>query len=294
MVELKDKTVEELRKMASKKKIEGRSKMNKAALVRALKNKSPTKKTMKSRKMRGGALTEEEIQDIIRNPQRYIFNIHSPVQLSEGSVSDIGDSLLIYYVDLNSQSYSTKKCLKSNLFVSNKHGQKYLSDVGEIKESIAATEELLSEREIIADILPNGNRKNSKIRQIEAMKERLQELKRGTEVAHKMSVNLAERQNRTRRNTRGSQNNFFRNKIRLNEELLRQLVKKPSGLILEDDNKRMIYPIEDFDKNKYSPSTGMIELTVFDQTGARRVTDLTLSQLFISESGDIIIYNPRA
>ncbi len=39
MVELNDKTVEELRKMASKKKIEGRSKMNKADLVRALKKK---------------------------------------------------------------------------------------------------------------------------------------------------------------------------------------------------------------------------------------------------------------
>lgn len=36
MVQLKEKTVEELRKMASKKKIEGRSKMNKAQLIRAL------------------------------------------------------------------------------------------------------------------------------------------------------------------------------------------------------------------------------------------------------------------
>jgi hypothetical protein len=42
MVELKDKTVEELRKMASRKKIEGRSKMNKAQLVRALKKCSLT------------------------------------------------------------------------------------------------------------------------------------------------------------------------------------------------------------------------------------------------------------
>ncbi len=45
---LKDKTVEELRKMASRKKIEGRSKMNKAELVRALKKKTS------SRKMKGG------------------------------------------------------------------------------------------------------------------------------------------------------------------------------------------------------------------------------------------------
>ncbi len=57
MVELKDKTVEELRKMASRKKIEGRSKMNKTELVRALKKKSTTKKTMKRRKMRGGTLS---------------------------------------------------------------------------------------------------------------------------------------------------------------------------------------------------------------------------------------------
>ncbi len=48
MIELKDKTVEELRKMASKKKIEGRSKMNKAELVRAL------KKKISSKKMKGG------------------------------------------------------------------------------------------------------------------------------------------------------------------------------------------------------------------------------------------------
>ena len=47
MVELKEKTVEELRKMASRKKIEGRSKMNKAQLVRALKKTTSTKKTMK-------------------------------------------------------------------------------------------------------------------------------------------------------------------------------------------------------------------------------------------------------
>jgi hypothetical protein len=48
MVELKDKTVEELRKMASRKKIEGRSKMNKSELVRALKKKNSSKK------MKGG------------------------------------------------------------------------------------------------------------------------------------------------------------------------------------------------------------------------------------------------
>ncbi len=73
MVELKEKTVEELRKMASKKKIEGRSKMNKAQLVRALKKTSSEKKTMKRRKMKGGALTEEQIQNLLANPQGYLF-----------------------------------------------------------------------------------------------------------------------------------------------------------------------------------------------------------------------------
>ena len=46
MVELKEKTVEELRKMASRKKIEGRSKMNKEELVKALKKKTSTSKKM--------------------------------------------------------------------------------------------------------------------------------------------------------------------------------------------------------------------------------------------------------
>jgi hypothetical protein len=65
MAELKEKTVEELRKMASRKKIEGRSKMNKAELVRALKKKSSTKKTMKRKKMRGGDLTEENMESLL-------------------------------------------------------------------------------------------------------------------------------------------------------------------------------------------------------------------------------------
>lgn len=66
MVELKDKTVEELRKMASRKKIEGRSKMNKAELVRAL------KKTTSTKKMKGGDLTEEQLTFLIQN-LRFIF-----------------------------------------------------------------------------------------------------------------------------------------------------------------------------------------------------------------------------
>ncbi len=52
MVQLTEKSVEELRKMASKKKIKGRSKMNKAQLVRAL---------SKKKKMIGGRLNDNEI-----------------------------------------------------------------------------------------------------------------------------------------------------------------------------------------------------------------------------------------
>ncbi len=80
MVELKDKTVEELRKMASKKKIEGRSKMNKAELVRALKKKTLIKKTVKRRKMRGGYLTTSQLNNLLTNPQSFLLrrNTNSP------------------------------------------------------------------------------------------------------------------------------------------------------------------------------------------------------------------------
>ncbi len=86
MVELKEKTVEELRKMASRKKIEGRSKMNKAELVRALKKKSTTKKTMKRRKMRGGALSQEQIDMLVaRNYQTNPLSI----DFGEGIIKQI-------------------------------------------------------------------------------------------------------------------------------------------------------------------------------------------------------------
>ncbi len=58
MKSYEEKTVEELRKMASKKKIEGRSKMNKAALVRAL------KKSSKSKKMKGGEITRQQFDEL--------------------------------------------------------------------------------------------------------------------------------------------------------------------------------------------------------------------------------------
>lgn len=77
MVELKEKTVEELRKMASRKKIEGRSKMNKAQLVRALKKPTTTKK----RKMKGGRLTPDIVQSLLtrdynENPLYILLNRH--------------------------------------------------------------------------------------------------------------------------------------------------------------------------------------------------------------------------
>ncbi len=65
MVELKEKTVEELRKMASRKKIEGRSKMNKEELVKALKKKTSTKKTVKRRRIRGGAIDNEQVESLL-------------------------------------------------------------------------------------------------------------------------------------------------------------------------------------------------------------------------------------
>ncbi len=68
MVELKEKTVEELRKMASKKKIEGRSKMNKAQLVRALQKKSSSKKIIR-KKMKGGVV----VAGVDYNPERFNF-----------------------------------------------------------------------------------------------------------------------------------------------------------------------------------------------------------------------------
>ncbi len=82
MVDLKNKTVEELRKMASKKKIEGRSKMNKAELVRALKKKTSTKKTMKRRKMKGGDLTDDELDMLLeRNYQEFPMELHKSGQV---------------------------------------------------------------------------------------------------------------------------------------------------------------------------------------------------------------------
>ena len=68
MVEFKEKTIEELRKMASRKKIEGRSKMNKAQLVKAL------NKISYSKKMKGG-------MSFIKNN---IFNLDDKFSLSNG------------------------------------------------------------------------------------------------------------------------------------------------------------------------------------------------------------------
>ncbi len=79
MVELKEKTVEELRKMASRKKIEGRSKMNKAQLVSALKKCTTTKK----RKMKGGRLSDDQLNMLAtrnyqQNPLYFYFYARNP------------------------------------------------------------------------------------------------------------------------------------------------------------------------------------------------------------------------
>ncbi len=95
MVELKEKTVEELRKMASKKKIEGRSKMNKAQLVRALKKTSSGKKTMKRRKMKGGMLDNEQILDLLENPTNYMFKYYSASPARIISIENNEENLLI-------------------------------------------------------------------------------------------------------------------------------------------------------------------------------------------------------
>ncbi len=71
MAQLKEKSLEELKKMASKKKIEGRSKMNKAQLVRALSK-------CISKKMIGGAiLSKDDIDNMILHPEQYIINMYS-------------------------------------------------------------------------------------------------------------------------------------------------------------------------------------------------------------------------
>lgn len=84
MVELKEKTVEELRKMASRKKIEGRSKMNKAQLVRALQK---CKTTTEKRKIKGGALSPEDLENLTtrnytENPL-YLYDI-TPIEIKKG------------------------------------------------------------------------------------------------------------------------------------------------------------------------------------------------------------------
>ena len=86
MVQLKEKTVEELRKMASRKKIEGRSKMNKSQLLRAL--------NKKMRIMKGGYLNEAELQIILNpttRPRLFKYMKITPVELID--VSRKGDSL---------------------------------------------------------------------------------------------------------------------------------------------------------------------------------------------------------
>ncbi len=108
MVELKKKTVEELRKMASKKKIEGRSKMNKAQLVRALKKTSSGKKTMKRKKMKGGDLTDEQLTFLIKNLRLIFVSLYITVNnnrllLAADNIYRVqgNDSVIVIELDLD-------------------------------------------------------------------------------------------------------------------------------------------------------------------------------------------------
>ncbi len=129
MVELKDKTVEELRKMASRKKIEGRSKMNKSELIRALKKKNLIKKKMKRRKMKGGALNNEQItelrtRDYVKNPMTLLYigsngeeTEHTPIT----SVTITGDM-----IRFNGQGSSAN----ISFFTISEDGTKLIGDFG--------------------------------------------------------------------------------------------------------------------------------------------------------------------
>ncbi len=81
--------------------------MNKAELVRALKKTTSTKKTMKRRKMKGGALTSQQIAGLVsRNLQEQPMNFFSTgvsnfggpiIQLSQF----ISDILSVTFVNVN-------------------------------------------------------------------------------------------------------------------------------------------------------------------------------------------------
>ncbi len=105
MTELKEKTVEELRKMASRKKVEGRSKMNKAELIKALKKvTSVKKKTVK--KIKGGAPTRfyswglqpmtpenlASLQDLITRGKAIVIPGNAESRRNNGSYEEIYES----------------------------------------------------------------------------------------------------------------------------------------------------------------------------------------------------------
>ncbi len=71
MVEFSNKKLEELKKMASKKNIQGRSKMNKSQLIQVLSNKN--NKSKKIYKLKGG-MSIDEINQIKTN-MNMVYNI---------------------------------------------------------------------------------------------------------------------------------------------------------------------------------------------------------------------------
>lgn len=123
MVQLKEKTLEELKKMASKKKIEGRSKMNKAQLVRAL---------SKSKKMTGGALTDEEIsmleqRNLSRNPMKldYRGDHGDIIRIQVNRHIDFRPTIDIHYKEHDTGPLIILGTSSMNLRIENRNGIDY-------------------------------------------------------------------------------------------------------------------------------------------------------------------------
>ncbi len=141
MLNLQNKTLEELQKIASKKKIVGRSKMNKNDLIKALSTKKTkstkkinksTKKISKKRKMIGGGLNHYEIEHLISrdcftDPIWY-FGIIGGSARRYGRVitfrSVNNDNRLVFYVlQQSNPMYEVKSININHLFLRHKDGK---------------------------------------------------------------------------------------------------------------------------------------------------------------------------
>ncbi len=82
--------------------------MNKAELVKALKNKSTSKKTIKKRKMRGGALSDDQIIHLLQNPGNYLFEEDGNVVGRISTIRQNAAGLIVFTIEgmpLNTLSY---------------------------------------------------------------------------------------------------------------------------------------------------------------------------------------------